>query len=244
MHSALASRPAVAEALIPDIPPGCKRLTPGPGYLDALVSDNVEFVNSDVTAFTPSGLRTADGSEHELDAIICATGFDVSCVPSFPIIGVGGASLQDTWKEDVVTYLGISVPRLPNFFMVLGPNTGVGSGSLLIVMEQQVAYVVEALNKIRREGYRSLCVRDAPAKAFIRYTDAYFHRTVFAGDCKSWYKNGASGPTRIRTLWPGSSSHAFLAFKYPRWEDYAWERDPAFEDDMAWLGNGDVSPEL
>lgn len=244
MTQCLATRPEVAKAIIPDFPPGCKRLTPGPGYMDALVADNVEFVSTGIQAFTERGIRTTDGKEHELDAIICATGFDTSFMPGFPIYGLDGLNLQDMWKEDVVTYLAITVPRMPNFFTVLGPNTGVGSGSLLILMEQQVAYVSQVINKVQREGYRSMVVRDGPAKAFTRYTDDYFGRTVFSANCKSWYKNGAFGAARIRSLWPGSSSHAFLALKYPRWEDYEWERDPEYTDDMAWLGNDDVPADL
>lgn len=112
MRAALADRPEVAAALIPDFPVGCKRLTPGPGYLEAL-ADDVAFVSAGIEAFTPTGLR-AGGEEYAFDAVVCATGFNVSAVPAFPIYGAGGANLQDLWAEDVQTYLSVMIPRMPN----------------------------------------------------------------------------------------------------------------------------------
>jgi hypothetical protein len=244
MRAKLARKPAIADTLIPPFPIGCKRLTPGPGYLDALVADNVSFVSDDLECFTETGIRTKAGEEFELDAVICATGFDTSNVPGFPIIGAGGVNLQDAWREESRTYLGTTVAHMPNFFSILGAQTGVGSGSLLIIMEEQVAYMAKALNKCASEGYRSLVVKDSAVESFLRYTDAYFARTVFTEDCKSWYKNGQTGAAKIRTLWPGSSQHAILSLRHPRWEDYEYERDAAYEHPMAWLGDGHIPVEM
>ncbi|GMK57245.1 hypothetical protein CspeluHIS016_0400790 [Cutaneotrichosporon spelunceum] len=240
MRRKLQRKPEVAEALIPPFPLGCKRLTPGPGYLDALAADNVSFVTDDLECFTEKGIRTKAGEEFELDAIICATGFDTSNVPGFPIIGVEGINLQDAWEEESRTYLGTTVANMPNFFSILGAQTGVGSGSLLIIMEEQVAYMAKALNKCSHEGYKSLVVKEEAVASFLKYTDAYFGRTVFTEDCKSWYKNGKSGDAKIRTLWPGSSQHAILSLRNPRWEDYEYEREPEYNHPMAWLGDGHI----
>lgn len=113
MKQLLANRPEIAETLIPDFPVGCKRLTPGPGYLEALAIDDVTFISDEIESFTPDGLR-AGGKDYEFDAIICATGFNVSMIPGFPIRGADGINLQDLWKEDISTYLSIMVPKMPN----------------------------------------------------------------------------------------------------------------------------------
>lgn len=113
MHEMLKSRPEIAATLIPDFPVGCKRLTPGPGYLEALASDDVLFVKDEIECFTPTGLR-AGGKDYEFDAIVCATGFDVSAVPGFPIYGADGVNLQDMWRKEVQTYLSVMIPKMPN----------------------------------------------------------------------------------------------------------------------------------
>ncbi|KXH60271.1 hypothetical protein CSAL01_03091 [Colletotrichum salicis] len=244
MMEKLACKPEIAEKLIPDFPVACKRLTPGPGYLESLTADNVEFCSHDLASFTEKGVVTADGRELEFDAIICATGFDVSAVPSFPIYGCSGINLQDLWATDAKQYLAVCVPQMPNFFPILSAQSGVGSGSLLILMEQQIAYVTKCIQKCIREGYKSIVVKDEAVKSFLQYADNYFDRTVYTGSCKSWYKNGASGKAKIRTLWPGSCLHGYTALRHPRWEDFEYERADDYDHRMAWLGNGDVRPDL
>jgi hypothetical protein len=133
-------------------------------------------------------------------------------------------------------------PELTGSFSILGPQSHVGSGNLLIVMEAELAYAAKALNKCQREGYRSMVVKDEAVQSFLQYTDNYFGRTVFTTECKSWYKSGADGA--IRTLWPGSSQHALVALREPRWEDWDWEREKGYTHPMAWLGDGHVSAKL
>ncbi|KAK1981582.1 hypothetical protein LZ30DRAFT_760505 [Colletotrichum cereale] len=244
MREKLETKPEIAEKLIPDFPVACKRLTPGPGYLECLMADNVDFRPQEVAGFTEKGLVTADGYEHEFDAIICATGFDVSSVPAFPIEGLNGVNLQELWAKEPRQYLGVCVPQMPNFFLVLGAQSGVGTGSLLLLMEQETAYATKCIQKCIREGYKSIVVKESAVESFLRYTDNYFDRTVFSGNCKSWYKNGATGKARIRTLWPGSCLHAYTALRHPRWEDFDYARLGDYDYSMAWLGNGDVRPDL
>ncbi|KAK2002732.1 FAD/NAD(P)-binding domain-containing protein [Colletotrichum falcatum] len=244
MREKLKARPDIAEKLIPDFPIGCKRLTPGPGYLECLSADNVEFNSQELVCFTEKGLKTADGREHEFDAIICATGFDVSLVPAYPIRGANGVNLQDLWAKEPKQYMGLCVPQMPNFFPILGPQAGVGTGSLLVMMEQQIAYLTKCIQKCVREGYKSIVIKDSAVESFLKYTDNYFDRTVFTANCKSWYKNGAAGRAKIRALWPGSCLHGYSALRHPRWEDFEYERLEDYDHPMAWLGNGDVRPDL
>lgn len=104
------------KVLIPSFPLGCRRLTPAVGYLESLSQPNVRVVCDPIVRVTSSGIVTASGETIELDAIVCATGFDVSFCPRFPIIGRAG-NLQDIWKENLPrAYMSCAVPDLPNYF--------------------------------------------------------------------------------------------------------------------------------
>lgn len=102
--------------LIPDFPIGCRRITPGINYLKALTQVNVRVSNEEIQEICPEGIRLANGELIELDAIICATGFDVSFVPRFPMIGEYG-NLQNIWKKELpAAYMSCMVPGMPNYF--------------------------------------------------------------------------------------------------------------------------------
>lgn len=116
MRNKLVSKPEISDVLIPkDFAVGCRRPTPGNGYLEALCKDNVEVVSASITKITATGIETADGVNHEVDIIICATGFDVSCRPAYPTIGRHGKDLAKEWEHIPSTYLSITVPDFPNY---------------------------------------------------------------------------------------------------------------------------------
>ena len=105
MTDKLTKKPHLAEMLIPDFTVGCRRPTPGNGYLEAMCSDKVDAVFSPIKQFTEKGILTADGEEHEFDTIICATGFNASFLPRFPLVGKGGIDLRDQWSDIAESYL-------------------------------------------------------------------------------------------------------------------------------------------
>jgi len=223
--------------LIPDFPVACRRLTPGPGYLEALCRDNVEFVPKDIKRFTSSGIETSDGEHQELDIIICATGYDTSFILPFPIIGRGGQTIQTRWSPHPETYLAVCVDGFPNWFFALGPNSGVGSGSLLVLIEHQVDYAVQAALKMQRERIRSIEVKREAVRDFDDYVEHYFPTSVYSENCRSWYKMGkAEG--RVVGLWPGSCLHSLVALRHPRWEDFTYEREKDVKSRFHWLGDG------
>lgn len=116
MRSKLAGKPEVADIIVPkDFAVGCRRPTPGNGYLEALCKDNVDVVATNIEHFTPKGIKTSDGVEHEFDVIVCATGFDVSWRPQYPTIGRGGISLSDYWRDVPNTYLSLGIANFPNY---------------------------------------------------------------------------------------------------------------------------------
>lgn len=106
----------LCDAMIPDFPLGCRRLTPGVGYLEALKAPNVTVVTDPITRVVPQGLETSTGELIKVDAIVCATGFNVSFCPRFPILGRKG-NLQDKWTREVPkSYMSCAVPGFPNYF--------------------------------------------------------------------------------------------------------------------------------
>lgn len=106
----------LAKMLIPEFPVGCRRQTPGPSFLETLIKPNVETRWDDISKITEKGILTKTGEELEFDAIVCATGFDTSFQPRFPIIGRGGADLSKQWGDIPEAYFGITVPNFPNYF--------------------------------------------------------------------------------------------------------------------------------
>lgn len=107
----------IARWLIPDFPVGCRRLTPGPGFLESLVQDNVDTWWDDIACITEQGIQRKDGTEIELDAILCATGFDTTFKPGFQLIGRNGVDLAKKWTlEEPKAYFSTTVPDFPNYF--------------------------------------------------------------------------------------------------------------------------------
>ncbi|KAJ3989070.1 FAD/NAD-binding domain-containing protein [Lentinula detonsa] len=239
MKQKLSKKPWIAEHLIPDFSVACRRLTPGPGYLEALCEDNVDFVPENIKRVTPTGIETVDGKHREMDVIVCATGFDTSYRLPFAFIGRNGIDLNAKFHPHPRTYLGIAVDGFPNWFAALGPNTGVGAGSLLIIIERQVDYAVAATLKLQRERIKSIEVKKRAVDDFDAYLESFFPTSVFGEKCRSWYKVGKE-EGRVVSLWPGSSLHCVKALEHPRWEDYDYELLDSQKNRFFWLGDGNT----
>lgn len=243
MNQRLEKKKEIAAHLIPEFPPLCKRLTPGPGYLEALVADNVNVINDQISHVDANGIVTSDGVHHPVDTIVCATGFDTSFQGRFPIYGRGGVNLQDRYKTWPETYLSVAVDGFPNFFQSLGPNSGVGNGSLLIIIEAMSLYIGQVLEKLSIGNVRTLEPKRKQVENFTNYCIAFFKRTVFSAECNSWYKSSPPGATaeekkhgRITALWPGSSIHAMKTLEKVRFEDY--DMTTVDDNEFGWFGNG------
>ncbi|GAA5945817.1 hypothetical protein JCM3775_006788 [Rhodotorula graminis] len=239
MQKKLASKPHIAKAFIPNFAVGCRRLTPGPGYLEALVEPNVDFISAGIKRFTETGIETVDGDHREYDTIVCATGFDTTFTPRIPIIGRNGNNVQDLWGDKhpyPSHYLSMAIsPDHPNYFVVGGPNSALGSGSLLVLYENEINYIVEAIDKMLRENILAMSVKQEAVDDWMEYTHEYFKKTVFSTKCRSWYKRGLEeGP--VTALWPGSAGHALAVISHPRWEDFTFEASN--RNRFGWVGDG------
>lgn len=158
--------------VIPDFAVGCRRLTPAPGFLEALCADNVAFEVSPIARVTPSGIDTVSGSHRALDVIVCATGYDTTLQLNFPVIGRNGVALKDKHHPHPKTYLGIATDGFPNWFQSFGPNSGVGAGSLLVLIEKEVDYAVAATLKMQRERLKSMEAKSEAVADFDKYLEA------------------------------------------------------------------------
>lgn len=150
MEKRLNHDPSLCARLIPSWQVGCRRITPGEGYLEALRKPNVSTEFDPIEEVTETGIRTAKCTE-EFDIIVCATGFDVSFSPSWELAGKDGIRLADQWRESPEAYFGICAPNMPNYFMFNGPNCPVGHGSLLAAMDSTAQWILRWCKKIATE---------------------------------------------------------------------------------------------
>ncbi|EXJ67884.1 uncharacterized protein A1O5_09231 [Cladophialophora psammophila CBS 110553] len=241
MRDRLAGRPDIAEALIPSFAPGCRRLTPGPGYLEALTNDNVEFIKTPIVEINPQGIKLLDGRQVDLDVLVCATGFYAMAAPPFPVVGTY-TDLASRFKPYPDAYMSTAVDGFPNFFLMLGPNSGVGSGSLTKMIEATGDYIARCIRKLQKDNISAMTVKAERLQDWSAFIDAYFPKTVFMDDCKSWYRSDQGTGNRVIGLWPGSTLHAIEALRSPRWEDYEYvydgDREGKLVNRLNWLGNG------
>jgi cation diffusion facilitator CzcD-associated flavoprotein CzcO len=242
MEKRLAKKPELLSQLTPDFSPHCRRLTPGPGYLEAVAEDNVDYITTSIQRFTKNGIETTDGVVREVDAVFCATGANRDMVPRFPIVSKG-LDLRDVWSQDgkygfPYTYLGVAVPGFPNLFHLHGPHGTGPSGTVPFSIESQVTHIAKLLRKASRQGIKAMEPKPAATDDFVEYSDAFFASSVLSDNCSSWY-NGAKPGGRIHGLWPGSSVHVALVRRDPRWEDWDYEYLSETGNRFLWyFGNG------
>lgn len=116
MTEKLNNDPVLTKKMIPNFNLGCRRMTPGSGYLESLTKENVQVVTESVVRFTKDGLVDETGNEHKVDVVICATGFDVSFTPHFDVIGRDGVNIKDHFGKLPKAYLSVTAPKFPNLF--------------------------------------------------------------------------------------------------------------------------------
>ncbi|KAJ5307478.1 hypothetical protein N7476_008134 [Penicillium atrosanguineum] len=243
MTEKLSSKPEIGEKLIPEFAVGCRRTTPGNGYLEALCSPKVEIIWGGIDSFNETGLLAANGEQRDVDTVICATGFNMSFSPRFPIIGCKGVSLQEKWDDNPECYLSVTAADMPNFFIYLGPGSPLGHGSVVSSLERVTEYIAQFVRKLQTENYSSVVPKPHIPRAYQRQALAWLDKTAWSSNCASTYKNGKpDGP--LISLHPGSRLHYFELLKHPRWEDFDWTSLCEEEDLIfAWLGNGFIVEE-
>jgi len=207
--------PALREKLRPDHQPLCKRLIFSPDYYQAIQRPGAALVTEGIERIEAGGIRTVDGTLHELDIIVYATGFHADYfMRPMRVIGPAGRQLEDFWSVRPRAYLAISMPGFPNFFMLNGPNGPVGNFSLIDIAEHQWVYIDQLLGRLERGE----CSEVAPqSEAFERFEEeriAAAKQTVwYTGGCRSWYLDAEGIPAS----WPWSYQRFVDQMSEPEW---------------------------
>jgi cation diffusion facilitator CzcD-associated flavoprotein CzcO len=195
--------PVLRRKVTPSDEIGCKRIMVTDEWYPTLTRPNVELVTDRIAEVTTGGIRTEDGAERPADVIILATGFKShEFVAPMEIVGDRGTTLASEWGEVPRAYLGISVPRFPNMFLLYGPNTNGGTGSVISTIEAAMGHVIAALGELGRADAHRIEVRHEAADEFDRSLRAALAATVWHTGCTNWYVDErGNDPNQWPWLW-------------------------------------------
>lgn len=194
--------PLLREKLTPNYVIGCKRVLVSDDFYPSVQRDNVALETAPIREIVAKGVVTEDGVLHGADVVVCATGFRTTdWLANLEIVGRDGRRLVDAWRKagQASAYYGIVVSGFPNFFMLLGPNTGLGHNSVVFMIEAQVRYAMSCLSWLWREKAGAIEPRAEVQRSFMDRLNAKMRNTVWMSGCRSWYlnENGTNS-----TIWP------------------------------------------
>jgi cation diffusion facilitator CzcD-associated flavoprotein CzcO len=211
--------PELRAKLTPDYSPGCKRILVSNDYLPSLGRPNVEVVTDGIAEIRAHSVVDVNGVEREVDTIILGTGFHVTDLPiADRVRGRDGRSLAEHWDGSLSALRGTAVAGFPNLFFVLGPNTGLGHTSVVLMAEAQAGYIRQALEHMERAGVAAIEPRQEAQDDWNAEIQRKSQDTVWLnGGCTSWYidRNGKNS-----TLWPDHTFRFFAAMKHFKPSEY------------------------
>jgi cation diffusion facilitator CzcD-associated flavoprotein CzcO len=194
--------PELLAKMTPDYQAGCKRGLMASNYYPAVTQPNVYVETTHIAEITPTGVVTGGGVRHEVDVIVYCTGFAATeFLAPMAIRGIGGKELREVWADGARAYQGLTVPHFPNLFIMYGPNTNLGAGSIIYMHERQARYLRQAVEHLREAG-GYLTVKPEVEQHYDSEIQGRLEHTVWT-KCTSWYRE-ASG--RVSANWPGRMS--------------------------------------
>jgi 4-hydroxyacetophenone monooxygenase len=209
------------EKMVPHFPPFAKRALRDDGrWAAAVQAPHVDLVTTPIKEISFDGVVTVDEVEHPADVIIYGTGFSASdFVAPMRVFGSEGVELNEEWGGDAKAYLGVTVPKFPNFFMLYGPNTNlVINGSIIVMVECQVRYIVESIGQLLGGGYRTMSCRQVVHDEYNKEIEAGNGCMAWGvSDVPSWYRN-ANG--RVTQNWPFDLHTYWQRTRVPDLSDY------------------------
>ncbi|WP_432039007.1 flavin-containing monooxygenase [Streptomyces cucumeris] len=218
--------PRLRTVLTPDYRIGCKRILLSNEYYPALTRPHVDVVASGLKEVRGSTLVAADGTGTEADAIIFGTGFHVTDVPiAQRVTGAGGTTLAEEWKGGMEALRGSTSAGFPNFLTIIGPNTGLGNSSMILMIEAQLNYMADFIRQLDVLGGKvALDAKPSAVRAYNDMVQRRMERTVWnSGGCDSWYLDNG----RNTTLWPGTTSEFKKVTRRVDLSEYTVVRPPA-----------------
>ncbi|ONK13730.1 NAD(P)/FAD-dependent oxidoreductase [Streptomyces sp. MP131-18] len=199
--------PGLRRSLTPDYRIGCKRILLSNDWYPALTRPHVRLIDTGLREVRGSTLVAADGREAEADTIIFGTGFHVTDLPiADRIKGSRGTTLAEEWRGGMAALRGTTAAGFPNFLTIIGPNTGLGNSSMILMIEAQLDYLADylaTLGALAPGGRAALAPRPEAVAAWNDRVQRRLTRSVWnTGGCTSWYLD-ANG--RNTTVWPGTT---------------------------------------
>jgi len=198
----LRGNPELVDKLTPTYAPGCKRPSVSNRYLKTFTRPHVDLVTDPIQEITETGVRTADGTLHDIDVLVCATGFKVmakGATPPFPLLGVGGVDLNGFWDENrFQAYQGVSCPGFPNAFLITGPY-GFAAGSYLAMIECTSRHAARAIAESRRRGATRVEIKQQPH-------DEYYHKYLARAEKTLWLSDACEGSNTYYVNYQGDAA--------------------------------------
>ena len=215
--------PKLRQAVTPQYKIGCKRVLISHNWYASLQQSHVTLVPESPQVIRPTGVCDPSGHEHRADVIILATGFmPPTSGAAFEIRGLEGRNLQDVWEKGAFAYKGLSMSGFPNLFFLLGPNTGPGHTSVLVYLEAQIGYVMQAMQQLQQGSYKYMNLKEAPLNQWNRWLEKRMRHMVWtAGGCHSWYLTAEGKNTY---LYPGPVSEYVAKVSRFNPSDYDWNK--------------------
>ena len=192
--------PELRDKTTPTFRLGCKRVLLSNEWYPALARKNVELVTDGIREIRGRTIVLTDGSEREVDTIILGTGFHVTDPPTARLVrGRDGRTLAESMATGIQAYLGATMSGLPNFFKIIGPNTGLGHNSMVFMIESQLRYVMDALRVMDEQQIATFEIRPEAMTAYNEQIQSKMPGTVWMSGCASWYLDSTG---RNTTVWP------------------------------------------
>lgn len=188
--------------LTPNFPFGCKRFILSDGFYDAMQQPQTNLVTDGIECFEENGIRTKDGTLHELDAVVLATGFKAqNYVRPIQITGESGLTLEQYWADGIKAYKSVALPGFPNFFMLQGPHSPIGNFSLIKIAEMQCGYLLQLIKQIKDREIKQLAPTHQATAQYNKQIHSAAENTIWMGaGCQSWYIDERGK----LTIWPKS----------------------------------------
>ncbi|WP_084529445.1 flavin-containing monooxygenase [Nocardia crassostreae] len=208
--------------LTPSYQPLCRRMIVSDRFYRTVSRDHVHVETVGIDSITPTGIRTADGTQHTLDALVLATGFDAHAyLRPLRLIGPKGRTLETAWRTGPKAHLTVALPGFPNFFMLLGPHSPVGNYSLVPIAESQAQHILAWIDRWRDNLFDTVAPTHRATAAYNAELRAALPRTVWTSGCSSWYLDQNGNPE----LWPWTpADHRNRLTATPNPRDYDLRR--------------------
>jgi cation diffusion facilitator CzcD-associated flavoprotein CzcO len=204
--------------LTPTYPIGCKRILVSDDYYQAMNNAKLKLVTDPIDRFDQYGLTTQNGVSYESDVIIYATGFKTNeFLSPISFIGKQNCNLDNLWENGAESYKGICIKNFPNFFMLYGPNTNLGSNSIIFMVEQQVKFIIKCIKKVKSKNFKSIEIKESIFDQYNLSIQKDMLKTVWLASCDSWYKNKHG---KVVNNWPKSPTSYYFHMKFPNFSHF------------------------